>query len=165
MLSSRLSKTIKTIRHFLRNFDEKIAGFLLFGMLLSTFPNVVTRYIFNLPLTWNEELSKLLFIWMVLIGSILNTRRNDQLCISYFTDLLPLKVQKFSKILIDIVMIILMFLLSYFGIRLVQKTYIQHTTVLKISYGFLYSSVPVCASLMSICYIKELIGLLRKDEN
>lgn len=46
-------------------------AFLLMGMVVLTFTNVVLRYAVNSGLTYSEELSRWFFIWLVFFGSIL----------------------------------------------------------------------------------------------
>ncbi|WP_058615353.1 TRAP transporter small permease [Tepidimonas taiwanensis] len=55
----------------LRRFAEAALALSLLGMVLAVFLNVVLRYFFNTGLAVSEELSRLLFIWLVCIGAVL----------------------------------------------------------------------------------------------
>ena len=49
-------------------FEEIVAGMFMVLMSLTTFANVVARYVFNSPIQWAEEFSRYAFIWVVFLG-------------------------------------------------------------------------------------------------
>lgn len=55
----------------LRRLAEAAMAASLLGMVLAVFLNVVLRYFFNTGLALSEELSRLLFVWLVCIGAVL----------------------------------------------------------------------------------------------
>ncbi|MFN3415830.1 MAG: TRAP transporter small permease [Caldimonas sp.] len=55
----------------LRRLAEAAMALSLLGMVLAVFFNVVLRYFFNTGLAISEELSRLLFVWLVCIGAVL----------------------------------------------------------------------------------------------
>jgi TRAP-type C4-dicarboxylate transport system permease small subunit len=55
----------------LRRLAEAAMALSLLGMVLAVFLNVLLRYVFNTGLAISEELSRLLFVWLVCIGAIL----------------------------------------------------------------------------------------------
>jgi TRAP-type C4-dicarboxylate transport system permease small subunit len=55
----------------LRRLAEAAMALSLAGMVLAVFLNVILRYFFNTGLAISEELSRLLFVWLVCIGAIL----------------------------------------------------------------------------------------------
>ena len=54
---------------FLRRSAEALLALCLAAMVLCVFGNVVLRYGFNSGLNATEELSRLLFVWMVFLGA------------------------------------------------------------------------------------------------
>ncbi|MBS1208653.1 MAG: Tripartite ATP-independent periplasmic transporter DctQ component, partial [Proteobacteria bacterium] len=59
-------------------------------MVILVFGNVVLRYGFNSGITFSEEVSRFLFVWMVFLGSVLMLRDNGHLGVHTFTSILPL---------------------------------------------------------------------------
>ena len=55
----------------LRRLAEAAMALSLAGMVLAVFLNVLLRYFFNTGLAISEELSRLLFVWLVCIGAVL----------------------------------------------------------------------------------------------
>ena len=58
---------MKSFRHL----GESLLALCLLGMVIAVFGNVVLRYGFNSGLNASEELSRLLFVWMVFLGATL----------------------------------------------------------------------------------------------
>ncbi|WP_139974415.1 TRAP transporter small permease [Ochrobactrum sp. CGA5] len=65
------------------DFFYKILGailvFLLAGMAIMVFVNVVLRYAVNSGLTVSEELARYFFVWVSFLGAVLTFRENSQL--------------------------------------------------------------------------------------
>ncbi|MES2840591.1 MAG: TRAP transporter small permease subunit [Pseudomonadota bacterium] len=55
--------------HFLKHGAEALLALCLAGMVVCVFGNVVLRYGFNSGINATEELSRLLFVWMVFLGA------------------------------------------------------------------------------------------------
>ena len=55
----------------LRHLGETLLALCLAGMVIAVFGNVVLRYGFNSGINASEELSRLLFVWMVFLGATL----------------------------------------------------------------------------------------------
>ncbi|MBS1156514.1 MAG: C4-dicarboxylate transporter permease, partial [Proteobacteria bacterium] len=54
-------------------------------MVVLVFGNVVLRYGFNSGITFSEEVSRFLFVWMVFLGSVLMLRDNGHLGVHTLT--------------------------------------------------------------------------------
>ena len=63
---------------WLRRRAENIAAALLVGMFLCFILQIVSRYAFNYPLGWTDEMSVICWIWCVLWGSVFVLRERDE---------------------------------------------------------------------------------------
>ena len=63
---------------WLRRRAENIAAALLVGMFLCFILQIVSRYVFNYPLGWTDEMSVICWIWCVLWGSVFVLRERDE---------------------------------------------------------------------------------------
>ena len=66
---------MRLIDHFFRAL-EWVLVFLLAGMTLMVFANVVLRYGFGSGIDLSEELSRFFFVWLIVLGAIVALRRN-----------------------------------------------------------------------------------------
>ena len=45
---------------------------------------VVSRYIFNAPLAWSDELASILFLWLAMLGAVIALRRDEHMRLTTF---------------------------------------------------------------------------------
>jgi len=123
-----------------------------FGLVISTVIfvglQVFFRYILNTPLSWSEELSRIMLVWLVFWGSAIATRRKKHLSISFFVDLLPEKIRIYIEIFNQLLLIIFLGIFSYTGCRVMLITKGIVTPALGISYLWFYLIVPISGILM-----------------
>jgi TRAP-type C4-dicarboxylate transport system permease small subunit len=85
------------MKNALKIFDKSI-NIICATVLASTFAivvlNVVLRYVFRTGLAWSEEGARYLFVFMIFLGFIPNTRDGSHFQITILTNALPGKFQK-----------------------------------------------------------------------
>ena len=85
-------------------FNTLLAFFLgLMGLLI--FSNVFLRYLFNEGLTWAEELSRFLFVWLVFLGAIAAMKNNSHLGFQMLVQKLPPDLKKVAFVLSNLVVL------------------------------------------------------------
>src|SRR6266567_3109614 len=47
--------------------------------ILVLLAGVVSRYVFNRPLTWTDELASILFLWLAMLGAVIALRRDEHM--------------------------------------------------------------------------------------
>ena len=55
---------------------------------LILFAGVVSRYVFNAPLTWSDELASILFLWLAMLGAVIALRRDEHMRLTTFIGLM-----------------------------------------------------------------------------
>lgn len=45
---------------------------------------VISRYVFNSPLTWSDELASILFLWLAMLGAVIALRRDEHMRLTTF---------------------------------------------------------------------------------
>ena len=53
---------------WLERFEEGLVAFLMAAMTLTTFVQVVARYVFNYSFVWALELNGVMFAWLIFVG-------------------------------------------------------------------------------------------------
>ena len=54
------------------------AAALVVAEIAILFAGVVSRYVFNKPLTWSDELASVLFLWLAMLGAVIALRRGER---------------------------------------------------------------------------------------
>jgi TRAP-type C4-dicarboxylate transport system permease small subunit len=98
-----------------------ISVMFLFIVIL-TLVQVFCRYVLNDALSWSAELTKIVFVWMTFLGSAAAVQRKRHMRIDTIINLLPLKWQIVTDIIVYILIAVFLVVLSYHGIELVGRT-------------------------------------------
>jgi C4-dicarboxylate transporter, DctQ subunit len=83
----------------LHRLEEGFLAFLLAGMTLVTFTQVVARYIFNTGAIWALELTSFLFAWLVILGIAYGIRIHAHIGVDAFVKLFRAPVQRIFGLL------------------------------------------------------------------
>lgn len=100
----RASTFLNTILNIAMALSLSVMAILLFG-------NVVLRYAFNSGITWSEEMSRFLFIWLTFIGAIGAYKENQHLGMDAIIKRLPGPVKKAIYVLSSIAIFYILWLL------------------------------------------------------
>ncbi|HWE77595.1 MAG TPA: TRAP transporter large permease subunit, partial [Pseudolabrys sp.] len=60
-------------------FVEIVAASLVGAEILILFAGVVSRYVFDRPLVWSDELASTLFLWLAMLGAVIAFRRDEHM--------------------------------------------------------------------------------------
>ncbi|MED4206528.1 TRAP transporter small permease [Neobacillus mesonae] len=83
----------------------------LASMSIMVFGNVILRYIFNSGITWSEEMSRFLFVWMVFLGAIACLKDNMHLGVDLVVNALPPKLKKIAFVISNLLVLYVLWLL------------------------------------------------------
>lgn len=137
---------------------------LLTGVLvLLVLWNVAGRYLFGTGLTWAEEMSRLLFVWVVFLGSYIALCRKGHMAIVMVVDRFPTSIRRVVSIAGWVLVFAFVCIIAYAGFRLAYATwgFGRTTPILRISAAWGYLSVPVAAVLMMPAVLIEIIDAWR----
>ena len=139
---------------------ERLLMSLLALMVILVFGNVVLRYGFNLGITFSEEVSRFLFIWVVFIGSILTLRDHGHLGVHMLTKRLPLGGKKVCKLISDVITLACCVLITYGGWQVVRFEITNIAPISGIPLGAVFSACIVCSVGMGILLVDSIYRLL-----
>jgi len=154
-----------------RNKLDKIVALtlvMLMGiMVLNVTWQVVSRYVFQAPSSFTDELSRYMLIWLGMLGSAYVAGQNNHLAI----DILPQKLTGRPKmrLMIFIHVVIIAFVLPVMilgGGNLVYITYVleQRSATLQVPLAYIYAVIPISGLLVLYYQISSIRGIIR-DQN
>nr|WP_210023371.1 MULTISPECIES: TRAP transporter small permease [unclassified Paenibacillus] len=108
----------------------------LSSMAILVFGNVIMRYAFNYGITWSEEISRFLFIWLIFIGSIGALKDNEHLGVDSLVKKLPPMGKKMVYVASNLLMLCGLYILfdGAWRMTLVSKEVLAPATGLPLSY-------------------------------
>ncbi|TVU70179.1 MULTISPECIES: TRAP transporter small permease [Cobetia] len=137
-------------------------GLLVIGVVFCVTANVFGRFVLNTSYEWAEEMSRVLFIWLVLLGAGLGSLEREHVAVTYFKELAPSGIRKLLE-LMAIAIIYVVCICILVGFTDLISGYTSATPMLGIPKTWLYSAMPVMAILTLIANTLALIELLRRQ--
>jgi len=113
-------------------------------LALTTFFQVINRFILRYPYSWTEELSRFLFIWVTLIGTVICVRDDTHIQIDLLYNKLAPKIQRIVSLIINIIFLTIAIIIFWQGIEILQFIKFQKAASLKLSMIWIYISSPIC---------------------
>jgi TRAP-type C4-dicarboxylate transport system permease small subunit len=141
---------------------ELACGLLMIAITGVVFLQVISRYVFNYPFEWPEELARFLFVWVALLGAALAVRRGAHFSIDALVRRLPAKGQRFVPLVINTVLAIFTLIVSVKGFQLAMRISEQLSSAMEISMSFPYLSVPISFAIMFKYIVTDIFKLLKK---
>lgn len=107
-------------------------------MAILVFGNVILRYAFSSGITWSEEVSRFLFVWMTFLGAIAALKENKHLNVDMFVNKLPKNIKVVVLILGQLVMLGVLWLLleGTWKMTLMSVSSLAPATGLPLSYVY-----------------------------
>jgi TRAP-type transport system small permease protein len=156
MEQSKKQKRVSLLDRFIYGIDI-FASMMMVLLTLVVFGEVLSRYVFNFPLVFSNELTKLLFPWIIFIAAISVTKNEGHLSINYFRELLPRAGQKWAFVFVKLVMLYFSVYMMISSYQIAQAVARQQLPMLRISKAWLYASIVVSFALITIILIYQLI--------
>src|SRR3990167_7130502 len=122
-------------------------------MALLVFGNVVLRYGFDSGIAVSEELSRLLFVWLIFLGAILASRQHAHIGFDTLVTSLPLRWKKAAIALTGVLMLAACAIFVVGGWQQTQINLDNSYPVLGISYAWLHGSAMVFGVGMGISIV------------
>lgn len=120
------------------------------ALIAAIFLQVFFRYALNSPLAWPEEAGRYLFIWIVFLGIPEAYRDGKHLGMDLFVSRLPHVLRVILARTVEVVILVIAVVTTWFSIDLVELTMRQTAPVLKIPIGFIYLSFTIGFALVAI---------------
>ena len=144
-----------------RYFDKLIIAFFMLTMTVLIFMQVVSRYVFGDSITWTEEASRYMFIWLIFLSIGIGFRENKHISIDIILDLCPRPIQKIVKQITYLLVfgLSLMFVWEGYVLVLQMQIFGQTSANLQLPMWVVYLALPIGFLLATIRIIQASINL------
>lgn len=132
-----------------------LAGAALGGLVVMTIAAVLSRYIFDAPFHWTEEISGLLMIWIIMVGAVVTERDDQHLSIPIIMDAMPRRLAAAVRLVTGALSMVVLAYCGYLGWELAERAQYKLTGVLQFSWFWIDLAFPVgAAGLVIVMAIK-----------
>jgi TRAP-type transport system small permease protein len=122
------------------------------------------RYLFGVGAVWIPDLTRLLFIWMVFLGTALMHQRKRHLVIDVLLLKIPEPARRRIEALLSLGMLGLAGVMAVVGWRIMEIRMDIPYTGLEIPTGYAYLAVPVAAALIVVTSLLNLWEWMQQRE-
>ena len=141
---------------------DLLASIMMVLLTVIVFAEVVSRYFFSLPLVFSNELTMLLFPWVIFIAAISVTKNEGHLSINVFREKLPPTMQRWAFLFSKLVMLYFSFYMMVSSFRLAESVVNQTMPMLRISRSWLFASLTVSFAFITIILLYQIVLILIK---
>jgi len=144
-----------------RTTDILCLVFMSVGFVI-TFFHIIGRYILKAPIFYSEELARYCFIWACMLGASVVNRNDEHTSVNYFTTFLPTRAQGWLYVGRQVVILLLLAALIYYGVALSIKMNTVHSAAMEISWSYIYMALPVGSLLLIVTTLKLIAVKMRE---
>ncbi len=153
---------MKAFRNGITQILNVLAGISFLAMVILTCWQVLTRYVFQNPSTWSEELVSYLFAWMSLLGASLVTCERGHMNIPIVVEQFSKPVQKGLNCLGELIAFLFSAAILVFGgVQITALAMGQMTSSLGVPIGIFYVVLPLCGILNMIYTVLNMIDIIQ----
>lgn len=140
-----------------------IVGFSIAAIVGVTIAAVWYRYGLDAPLSWTEQVCRILFVWSVFAGAAVLYRQMLHIAIDMFVVMLPEGAQKALYWLNQGLMLLIGVLMLVFGLEITLGTLGQTFGALEISPATFYAAAPFSGLLIILFWVEKLVDPARRE--
>jgi TRAP-type C4-dicarboxylate transport system permease small subunit len=134
-------------------------------MLFLTFANVIGRYVFSHSIIFSEEVSRILFVWVVFLGAAIIIKDNGHVSVDLLSSKLKGKASgKVLDIIIGIAGFLFIGIVFAGGLVLAGTMNMYSSATLGIPMGYVYWAIPIGSGIMFIHHSLNFIKIFVPDE-
>jgi TRAP-type transport system small permease protein len=143
---------------FLWNWVDVIMAGLMAAMIALVFANVVMRYGFSSGLRVSVELSRLGFVWVVMLGAVVVLRRGEHLAVTEFSEAFFPRAVPLLRRLAWIVILVSVSMLFWGSLRQTIANWQNISPLTGLPTGLVYLSGVISGALMAFVAVVRLFG-------
>jgi TRAP-type C4-dicarboxylate transport system permease small subunit len=146
----------------IRRFTKSIIVALFVILVSVVFFQVVSRYVFNRPPAWTEELARYCQVWIILLTAPICIRKGSHLAVDYFSHMLSPTARFRMDILISLLILLYVTVVTVFGVRLMMVGRFQISPALGINMSVIYAVLPLAGSLMILETVIRTLNMIKE---
>src|SRR5471032_1120049 len=134
-----------------------VCGLALFGFSLSVCADIVTRTIGH-PWLWLQEVTSTIFIYGIMIGASVATRRNDHLYLTAFAEAMHGPARIIAEVVIRLVVFAVAVCLIYFGYINFLRGFGSFRLPSNTPIASLYAAIPIAGVLIALFTVEQIVN-------
>jgi tripartite ATP-independent transporter DctM subunit len=129
---------------------EILAAALVAVEIVILFAGVVSRYVFDNPLVWSDELASILFLWLAMLGAVIAFRRDEHMRMTAVVGMLPGTMRTTFDMLATGAALAFLLLIAWPSYQYAQEEVFITTPALELTNAWRAAALPSGTALMAI---------------
>jgi TRAP-type C4-dicarboxylate transport system permease small subunit len=139
---------------------EWLVAALVAAMVAAGFLQIVNRFVFNVSLSWSEELQRYLNIWIVFLAIPIGYRRGVHLGMNMLFERMPALAQRSLLLLQELLWLVLALTIAWFATRIMVIAQDQTSGSLGITMDKVYLAQVVGGAYLALIAVRRLVTRL-----
>ena len=135
------------------------AAALVVAEIVVLFAGVASRYLFQKPIIWTDELAGILFLWLAMLGAVLAFQRAEHMRMTAIVGMLRPRARAFLDVLAIAAPLAFLVLVLHPAYEFAADEIIVTTPALDISNGWRASALPIGLGLMTVFAVLRLVSV------
>ena len=144
------SRVETTARRLLLRSEVVMASVATILMIAAIGLQVSARFLFEMALSWTDEVAVFSFVWVAMIGAAIVIETRSAHLIDYFVKKFPLTIQRVVQLAVFALLIATLVVLIRYGIDITKVVNNQRSSILGLRMSFVYGAMPFSALLMTV---------------
>ena len=136
------------MRYLYGHLLESVLAALLAILCLTVLTGVVTRYAFNQPVTWSEEVARYFFIWISFIGAGVGVKHGANFGLNLVSGRLSARGRWLLDFAVDVTVAVFGSALMYYGGKIMPLVRMVRGSAVDISMDWIFLAIPAGGLLM-----------------
>jgi TRAP-type transport system small permease protein len=139
---------------------EWLIALLVAAMVVAGFLQIANRFVFNISLSWSEELQRYLNIWIVFLAVPVGYRRGAHLGMNMLFLQLPAIPQRLLLLLQEILWLVLAVAIAWFATRIMIVAQNQTSSSLGVTMDKVYLAQVVGGAYLALIVLRRIVTRL-----
>ena len=138
-------------------------GACIAAIVLITLAAVWWRYALDNPISWVEQVSNMIFIWVVFVGAAVLYRQNLHIGVDVFLGMLSEKNRTIWRWVIEILNLSFIVILFKYSLQLTIAIIPNTMGSLDLSPAYYYVACPISCLMMMLYFVEKIVDPRRRD--
>ncbi len=157
LVNTELARKMDAFGRRLNWLVERLCALLMAVMVMVIWFGVLERYFLGLGITWTEEFSRYVMIWVALLAVSCGAYRREHIGLDFILQRLSPDNRKRLRLALDLVGLCFFLFMFYYGLGMAAGGASQYATIFGMTMVVPFASVPVSAALTSIQIVVTMI--------
>jgi C4-dicarboxylate transporter DctQ subunit len=132
-------------------------------MFILTTVQITLRYVFNVGLSWSEELVRFVFVWATFLAAAIGIKEHIHLGVDAVVNLLRPALRRCADTVVYLIIFAFGVVMVTAGMQVVMLTHGQLSPAMMMPMSYVYIAIPIGGALCLVYAVGELVRVWTKS--